>query len=145
MGIRTEQMECGNCGQLCKGKGGLATHKRYCGGVRVVGDIRDIDGTVIAQEGEAWVRRYAKCGIVVKTTAGMKRHKKKRMTEKEREDLPTLHTCTICARKFSLEVNLQRHMKQKHPQLSSGALASCGCTVSNKLHLATARRRHELL
>jgi hypothetical protein len=153
-GIQTEQMECGNCGQLCKGKGGLATHKRYCGGVRVVGDIRDIDGTVIAQEGEAWVRRCANCGIVVKTTAGMKRHKpvcgrtavkKKRMTEKEREDLPTLHTCTICARKFSLEVNLQRHMKQKHPQLSSGASASCGCTVSNELHLATARRRHELI
>ena len=133
---------CEKCGRQCNGKGGLSTHQRYCRKVGVAGapevmgatgNRNGIEGTVVSMEGEVWIQRCEKCGVVLKTAAGVARHKpvcgrttvkKKRMTEKEREDLPTTHACTLCARKFSLGVNLQRHMKQAHPQLSGGMPSS---------------------
>ena len=140
-GIQFEILVCEKCGRQCKGKGGLSTHQRYCRRVGVAGatgvglmeNRHGIEGTVVSKEGDVWIQRCDKCGVVLKTAAGVARHKpvcgratvkKKRMTDKERDDLPTTHACTLCARKFSLGVNLQRHMKQAHPQLSGGMSTS---------------------
>jgi len=76
VGVQSELLACGRCGRQCKGKGGLTTHQRYCGGVRMLeNEVRHIEGTVVAREGEAWVRRCEKCGVVLKTAAGVARHK----------------------------------------------------------------------
>lgn len=126
-GIESQVVSCPQCGKSCKRKG-LHTHLRFCGNLKGGDKGGQIPGTrLVTLEGGDMVRKCVNCETVLKSSAGVMRHKcrglgasskppkrKPKMTEKERMKLPVDHACTLCARKFKSACDLRRHTTIMH-------------------------------
>ena len=119
---------CSLCGKTgLKGAKGAATHARFCGrAARRMGAGAEV--VIEGREGKTPVFKCTKCGLIIKTLQGTRRHEtacgvqhgtNRRVAARERELLPATHKCRKCGKKFKQAWHLDQHIKRSQTGCST--------------------------